>query len=136
MVLNTTLMSKGLGRIERGILSFMEGKADVETFDIAWAVYDMKPDAEGRRLIPRAKLVSTRRALSLLAKRGMIERLYRGHDRRTYWVLPSEAPPALDVRRLKSPSHRMVAEALGVSATTVARAKASGRGIVPRPPKG
>jgi hypothetical protein len=78
-------MSRGMGWIERTVLEiFAVEPGPLSTFELAARLFDEAPvDSDGLRLLDRAQLVSVRRALLSLAKKGHLagRRGYRDGQR-------------------------------------------------------
>jgi hypothetical protein len=64
-------VSRGHGRIQRRLLEILEHATQADTFTLASAVYDIKPN-DGVKMISEAQLVAVRRALAGLAKEGKV----------------------------------------------------------------
>jgi hypothetical protein len=84
-------MSRGMGWIERTILEiFAVEPGPLSAFELAARLFDEAPvDSDGFRLLDRAQLVSVRRALLSLARKGHLSGRRGYHDGRQRW-----APPA------------------------------------------
>lgn len=81
-------MSRGPGNIQRRLLSLIESQGDTlhSTYDLAAGAYDVRPNADGQRLLTEAQVSSVRRALTSLAKQGKITGRRGWHDRRQRWA--------------------------------------------------
>jgi hypothetical protein len=95
-------MSRGLGRIQRDVLTLIEGSTEsLDTYVITRLVYGIKPDETGCHLLTEAQIVAVRRALRGLAKAGKIARFGRRNTKmddgsrvmlnREHWVTPEKA---------------------------------------------
>jgi hypothetical protein len=80
-------MSRGLGRVERAILDFLEKQeTDHDTYVIAAIAFAKEPDEAGRILLSDAELAATRRALAKLKRIGKVYDLGRASpDGRRRW---------------------------------------------------
>jgi len=115
-------MSKGLGQIQRDLLTQLEGRTTVvDTFTLAADVYRLEPNSDGMRVLNDAQLVSVRRALLKLASAGKAFKIMRGHDKRAYWA-NERLGLWLTVRQLQQKS--MVIAAAGDNDTMMAHAEA------------
>jgi hypothetical protein len=90
------VLSKGFGRVERALVATMARISNtklVDTFELAAKVYQIQPGADGAIVLSDAHVVSVRRALNSLAKRGLVSRIMRGHNKRPYWGNAQYAGP-------------------------------------------
>jgi hypothetical protein len=102
-------MSRGLGAIERGVLSALTRYGPMNATELAqdifglWGTLELEPTA--------AQLGSARRAIRLLTARGVIVEYYSGSGRK-YWQLPE--PDTREGRRGRSraPQESAAAEAI------------------------
>ena len=70
-------MSRGLGRVQIGLLAIIERQEkNVDTYHLARLFY--QPHVEGMCYLTDAQIKATYRALCSLAKRGKIERCFKG----------------------------------------------------------
>jgi hypothetical protein len=88
-------MSRGMGRIERRLLTIFKEKAgQFSTFDLAAMVYDIEAGADQMRWLSDAQLSAVRRALIRLSENpscGVNVCGMRGfHDRRQRWATAAE----------------------------------------------
>ena len=74
--LRRSLMSRGLGRIQRECLRVIESYEDAgkmpTTFNITAEVYQVTPDRFGNRMVSDTQHVATKRALSSLRRKGLV----------------------------------------------------------------
>ena len=61
-----TLMSRGLGRLQRAILAALAAEPGLTSFDLAAQVYRVPVRADGRWSVGNAQRAAVRRALSSL----------------------------------------------------------------------
>jgi hypothetical protein len=85
---NETLMSRGLGAVQRRILEILSAEDGlIDTLEIAGRVFDCAADAHGVVLISPAQAVSVRRACRGLVEAGKIADLGRHwHNGRQRWA--------------------------------------------------
>jgi len=70
-------MSRGLGRVQIGLLAIIERQENnIDTYRLARLFY--QPHVEGTCYLTDAQIKATYRALCSLAKRGKIERCFKG----------------------------------------------------------
>ena len=76
-------------RIQQQLLVVLETADDeLNTFDLAAAVYEIKPRRDGVQYISEAQLSAVRRALISLAKKGRVCGRRGYFDSRQRWALP------------------------------------------------
>jgi hypothetical protein len=89
-------MSRGLGRVQNGCLTAIwdsERRGELpEAFDIAVAVYRIRPDEDGSLTITGAQHIAVKRALAGLQRKGRVIgfRVYH-HERHFRWMSETRA---------------------------------------------
>ena len=143
-------MSRGLGRIQRECLRVIEsyeaaGKIPT-TINVAAKVYQIKPDRQGVRWINDAQYTATKRALAGLRRKGLVNgqqalgqfpdgRMIlarcsvtgRGAERCCFWSTAAHQGLAVDTDDNLAKSDRRIAAEIGVSISTLRRARAAQR---------
>jgi len=106
-------MSRGYGSLQRRILEVVADGLVRTTARLAADAYDVKPSEDGITRLSDAQLVTVRRALRSLTKKGSVR--YRWHRLGKIWERcdPSEQKPVL--------SNRQIAQILDCSEATVRR---------------
>ena len=79
-------MSRGLGRIQRGILEVLQ-YGQKETIALAGIIYAVAPGED----VTEAQHAAVRRALKTLQRAGKVEQLFIGHMGRAYWATLEKA---------------------------------------------
>jgi hypothetical protein len=112
--------------LQQGLLSLIQKYECGDTFELAAVMFKDRTRVDDERdliLVTAAQLASTHRALSGLAKQGLIVRLGRRfRNGRTHWCTPEYAAKHPSGEGLPL-SDRALAAKIGVSASTMHRAR-------------
>jgi hypothetical protein len=88
-------MSKGLGKIQRAILSALADHKPQDTIQLVLTVFNIAPDPDGIRYYEQAQHAAVRRALGTLVKAGLLQEYKQQQHYRRYphmWVIPPVDP--------------------------------------------
>jgi hypothetical protein len=91
-------MSRGHGKLQRELLALIRAIKQLDTFQLCALAYRVEPNANGEKLVNDTQLAAVRRALSSLAREGLIVGWHRGYSNgygantpRRFWITPEEA---------------------------------------------
>lgn len=87
-------MSKGMGRVERDVLTILNLNDPIETKEIAALVFNPDgPDENGAWSLTDSQYTSVRRALLSLRRKELAFRLYRNRTGSQVWASKEKAIP-------------------------------------------
>jgi hypothetical protein len=98
-------MSRGIGAVQRRVLDEMARLGRTDTFELAAAVFDVNPSADGMRHLSAAQLGSVRHAVRQLEKLGFVGRIER-LSRRSRQKISSMTEQARFVEAIRSIARR------------------------------
>lgn len=120
-------MSRGPGWLQRAIVNFFESDARCcRAIDVAAAVFSVPANAAGVQMVSEAQYAAVRRVLSGMRRQGMVATAdwrWPDHQERV-WVSPGFTFPDAFV---PPKSDRQLAREIGVSASTMHRARRTSR---------
>jgi len=79
-------MSKGLGHLQRSLVTILGNCQAHDTFTLTAKAYDVTTNDEGCFVVTDAQLASVKRALASLKAKGKVFSFHRGHGGRRMWA--------------------------------------------------
>ncbi len=79
-------MSKGLGHLQRSLVTILGNCQALDTFTLAAKAYEVRANEEGCFIVIDSQLASVKRALASLKAKGKVFSFHRGPGGRRMWA--------------------------------------------------